>query len=359
MKINKLLLSMFLLSVLIISCDNDDNDVFEPKGDYENGLLISGEGALNGPSGSVSFVSNDFTTVEHLIYSNVNGGKELGKFVQSLVFDDQYAYICVDNQNSITVVDRYTFEEKMVITEGLMAPRYMTIVNGKGYATNWGSTSDESDDFVAVIDLNSFTVISTIPVGNGPERIIERNGKLYVSHRGAFTTNNIISIIDIASENTTEIVVNDKPDELFFDNSGNLIVLCEGKTIFDSSWQVIGQTPASISKINISNNSVTAMVFEEGSSPTLLVGDGNNLYYNIGSEIYVITQAANSLATNSFLTSEAALVYDGGMTVKDGILYLVNPSYDGLSKLDIYNLSDNTKIMTVAAPLGASKIYFN
>ena len=61
MKISKVILSMFLLSVLIISC-NDDDDIIEPKGDYENGLLISGEGTFGGTSGSVSFISNDFET---------------------------------------------------------------------------------------------------------------------------------------------------------------------------------------------------------------------------------------------------------------------------------------------------------
>lgn len=351
---------MFLLGILIISCDNDDNEVFEPKGDYENGLLISGEGGS--VSGSISYVSNDFSTVEHQIYSQVNTGKEFGSYLQSLAFDKDNAYVCVDNQNSITVVNRYTFEEEAVITEGLLVPRYMTVVGGKGYVTNWGAGAygaDVDDDFVAVIDLNSYTVTKTISVGIGPERIIEKNGKLYISHKGGYSDNNIITVVDIASENTIEIVVNDKPDELFFDNAGNLVVLCEGKTSYDSSWQVIGKTPASISKIDISNNSVTAMVFEEGSSPTQLVGDGDTIYYNLGSEIYKISQTSNSLATNSVLTCEAALVYDGGLAVKDGELFILNPSYTGLSQLDIYDLSTNAKVVSLEAPVAASKIYFN
>lgn len=353
MKISKLLLSVFVLSVLFVSCDNDD-DVQEPKGDYENGLLISGEGGA--VSGSISYISNDFTIVEHSIYNQINTGKELGSYLQSLTFDDENAYICVDNQSSITVVNRYTFEENVIITDGLLTPRYMTIVNDKGYATNWGSTADATDDFIAIIDLITYEVTGTIAVGNGPERITERNGKLYVSHRGGFTTNNIISVIDIASEIVSEIEVGYKPDDLIFDNDNNLVVLCEG----NGSWNAGGATAAVISKINTTNNVVESeMIFNIGDAPIHLTKFENDLYYNIGSEIYKMSQTANTLPIDSFLTSESALLYDGGIAINDGILYVLNPNYTGLSKVDLYDLDTKGKINSLEAPLGASKIYFN
>jgi len=357
MKISKVILSMFLLSVLIISC-NDDDDIIEPKGDYENGLLISGEGSGT-VSGSVSFVSNDFVTVEHSIYNKVNAGKEFSTFLQSLAFDGENAYICVDSQNSITAVNRYTFEEVGVITEGLALPRYMTVVGDKGYATNWGTGAygaDVDDDFVAVIDLNSLTVTNTISVGIGPERIIENNGKLYVSHKGGFSSNNVITVIDIATQNTSEIVVKYKPDDLLFDNQNNLVVLCEG----NGPWSAGGETEGAIVKINTSNNTVISeMIFNSGDHPLFLVKYENDLYYNVGSEIYNLSQTATELATSSLLTSEAALQYDGGLEIKDGQLFILNPNYLGLSQLDIYDLNTKAKTNSLEAPVAASKIYFN
>src|SRR5699024_11982313 len=60
---------------------------------------------------SISFVSNDFQTVEQHIYEAVNGG-DLGSVTQSMFFDDQgRAYIISNGSNFVTVVDRYTFEK--------------------------------------------------------------------------------------------------------------------------------------------------------------------------------------------------------------------------------------------------------
>jgi len=356
MKINKFLLSALILSVLFVACDNDD-DMQEPKGDYENGILVSGEGS-GAASGSISYVSDDFTTVEHQIYNQVNTGKELGTYLQSVAFDATNAYVCVDQSNSITVVDRYTFEEKGVISNGLILPRYMIIENGVGYATNWGSTATDIDDFVAVIDLDSYEVTSTIAVGNGPERIVAENGKLYVSHKGAYTTNNIITVIDIASKATLEITVKDNPDELFFDNSGNLVVLSEGRTIYDASWNVIGQTPAAISKINISTNVLNEeLVFPDGSNPSLLVTDGMNMYYNLGSKIFKLANSDSSLPSTEFINTQAGYLY--GMEANNENLFILDASFSGQSSMDIYNIATKTKTISVAAPVSASKIYFN
>jgi hypothetical protein len=353
MKISKFLLSAFIVSVLFVSCNNDD-DVQLPKGDYENGLLISGEG---GPSGSVYYVSNDFSTTESQIYKKVNNS-ELSNYLQSIAFDDSNAYIVVDSQNTITVVDRYTFLRKGTITADLELPRYMVVVGDKGYATNWGNASDATDDFVAEIDLKDYTVTGKIPVGNGPERIIAKNGKLYVSHKGAYTTNNIVTVIDIATKATTEITVNDNPDELFFDNSGNLVVLCEGKTIYDASWNVIGHTPAAITKISTTLNEISSeMVFTNDLNPSLLEISGSDLYFNLGSKIYKMSQTATTLPTSEFVDTAAGYLY--GMAVDNENLYVLDASFISESTLDVYNLATKVKSNTAKAPIAASKIYFN
>ncbi len=164
---------------------------------------------------SISFISEDYTTTENLIYKKQNN-VELGTFLQSIAFDANNAFIIVDSQNTISIVNRYTFIKEGEITEELSNPRYMTIINNKGYVTNWGSTSNEADDFIAVFDMNNFAFIEKISVKNGPERIISKEGKLYVSHKGAYTTNNIISVVDVDTKAVTEIIVKDNPDELFF-----------------------------------------------------------------------------------------------------------------------------------------------
>ncbi len=352
MKVSKFLLSIFLLSVLLVSCD-DDNDPQLPKGDYENGIIVSGEG---GASGSIYYVSDDYSTTESLIYKKVNG-EDLGVYLQSISFDENYAYIIVDNQHTITVVDRYTFEKVGTITTGLKKPRYMAIVGDKGYVTNWAEGAwgaDVDDDYIAVVDLNTLTVTSTISVSIGVERIIETKGKLFVSHKGGNGTNNIVSVIDIATEGVTEITVNDIPDDLLIDSAGNLVVLCEGKAAWTGN-----ETPASIVKINTTTNTISSELdFAEGIHPSALVSNASNLYYDIGSKVYEVSQSATTLPTVELLDSAVTTFY--GMAVKSGELFVLDAKdYESESDIKVFDMSSKSNTQTAKGPINASKIYFN
>lgn len=353
MKISKFLLSLFVLSILVISCNDDDDEPQLPKGDYENGIIVSGEG---GATGSIYYISNDYITSESQIYNKVNN-EDLGVYLQSIAFDDSRAFIVVDNQNTITVVNRYTFEKVGTITTGLKKPRYMTVVGGKGYVTNWAEGAwgaDVDDDYIAVVDLNTYEVISTISVSIGVERIIENNGKLYVSHQGGNGVNNIISVIDIATEEITEITVKDSPDELFFDNSGELVVLCSGKAAWTGN-----ETPASIIKINPTTNAISSeLEFATGIHPTTLVNSGTNLYYNIGGKVYEMSQSATTLPANELLDSAVTTFY--GMAVNnDEIFVLDAKDYASEADMKVFDLATKTNTQTLKAPINASKIYFN
>jgi len=66
-----------------------------------------------------------------------------------------------------------------------------------------------NDDFVAVIDLATNTVESTIPVSEGPEHIESIDGKLYVSHKGGYGYGTTISVIDAANTVASTITVGD------------------------------------------------------------------------------------------------------------------------------------------------------
>lgn len=353
MKINKLVSTLAIVAIIFASCSKES--VVLPKGDYEAGILISGEGSGAG-TGSVSFISNDFEIVENLIYKKVNLG-ELGTFVQSMSFDDDRAFIVVDNQNTITAVDRYTFEKRGEITTDLFTPRFMTVAGNKGYVTNWGSTSDSKDDFIAVVNLDLYTIESIIPVGNGPERIIERNGKLYVSHKGAFTTNNIVSVIDIDSKAVQEITVKDNPDELFFNNLGQLVVLSSGRTIYDANWNVTGNTLGSIAMIDVASLEVSnELVFAEGEHPSLMVLENNIIYYNVGNNVYAINDTAVSLSNTSIIEAEG---YFYGLEVEGDALFTIDASFSDVSTLNVYSIASKTKTQTKEVAIGASKIYFN
>ncbi len=348
----KFLFVFLSVGMFVTSCSNDDDDNGgTPLGAYNNGILVSGEGS-SGLPGSVSFISNDLTTSETDIYYNVNGA-DLGDYLQSIGFENDKAYIVVDNANAITVVNRYTFEKQTTITTGLSIPRYIDFEDGKGYVTNWGTTGA----FVAVINLSTNTVETTIPVGHGPEQVLVEDDKVYVSHKGGFSTNNIISVIDIATHNVTTIEVADNPDEMFINNSGQLVVLSEGATLYDDEWNFIGTTPGAITKINTTTNTVISSISLEGSYVGLMDYEDGKLYYINNNAVYVMNDSATALPATPIITLSVGYAY--GLSVEDDRLFVCDGSFTGLSTLYVYSLNNNAELSTFEVGIAASKIYFN
>jgi len=359
MKLSKLTLLALTIGLTLTSCSNDDDATTPeaPLGNYENGILISNEGNFFGGNASVSFVSNDFSTVENDVFNNVNS-MLLGDTAQSIAFDGGLAYIVVNVSKKVEVVNRYTFESVGTVDAGFTNPRYMVIANGKGYVTDWGDGSDATDDFIAVIDLETYTIESTIAVAEGPEQIIANENTLYVSHKGGFSSNNIVSKINATSASVTTITVNDNPDEMTFDAAGNLLVLCEGKIIYNSDFsEIIGHTLGSIAKIDTNSDAVLSNLnFNLGDHPRSFALNSGNIYYYVSGGVYKIESSTSGLPINPIFTES---LY-GSIVVKENKLYTTKTDFTaGTGSLLVFDLSSNTLIETKTLKVGASKIYFN
>jgi len=347
----KIILSIFAMSLLIVSCSNDDDGTTsEPLGAYEDGIIVSSEG---GPS-SIDFISEDLTTIENQIYFNVNN-EATGVYLQSLGFNDDKAYIVVQD-GTITVVNRYTFEKLATISTGLTLPRYIAFEDNTAYVSDWGDGNDTTDDYIAVIDLTSNTVISTIPVSEGPEQILEESDKLYVSHKGGYNVNNVISVIDTSDNSLETITVNDVPDEMFIDESGDLLVLSSGANQYWLTPAVI--TDAAITRINLSDNSIISnLEFPSGEHPSLMTYEDGIAYYILNNKVYSLADNATSLPTSSLFDLSTSYAY--GLSVDDNQLFVTDASFTGNSTLLVYDISSGTETNTFSVGVGASKIYFN
>ena len=354
MKMNKLTLIALAIGFVFTACTSDDtNQTVVPRGDYENGLIISNEGNFGQGNASVSYVSNDLSTVENEIFNNVNN-ELLGDTAQSITFLGNLAYIVVNASQKIEVVDRYTFQSVATIGTGLVNPRYMAIVNGLGYVTDWGDGSTDTDDVLAVVDLNTNTIIRTIALGEGPEQIIASGNNLYVSHKGGWNINNIVSKVNIITETVSTITVEDEVDDLALDNSGNLIVLCQGANLFWLTPPV--ETSASIVKINTINNSITStLTFPDGIHPKLMTYSNGKTYFHHSDKVYVLNDGDTALPTTSIIDTP---LY--GLSVLNNTLYGVKTDFvAGTGELVVYDLSNNTLTDTKSLSVGAAKVYFN
>lgn len=348
------------VAVFFASCSNDDEQGFVddlPLGAYDNGVLILNEGNFGQDNSTISFLSNDLEDFQVSAFATVNPTKILGNTGQDIGFYNDYAFIVVNASNKIEVVNRYTLEYVATVDTGLDNPRYIAFANGKGYVTNWGDGTVTTDDYVAILNVSNYTVSGTIPVAEGPERIIENDGKLYVAHKGGYGYGNTISVINSTSNAVTNSIAlgADVPNSLQIDN-GNLYVLCGGKP----DW-TMDETLGKFVKIDLSTETVSSSInFASGNHPSNLVIDGSDVYYTVDLGIYKMNLTATNLPSTELFSTNSQGVYGVySFAVENNKIYVGDAlDYSANGKVYIYSKTGSLeKELTVGVtPTG---FYFN
>jgi YVTN family beta-propeller protein len=348
-----------------VSCTNEDDiSVDVPLGSYDNGLLILNQGGFGHNDASVSYVSSDFSIAQNDIFSVVNTAITLGDTGQDVGFNNELAYIVLNASNKIEIVNRYTLKSVGTINSGLKNPRYIAFANGKGYVTNWGDGSVATDDYVAVIDLATNKVSSTIPVVEGPEKIIVNSGKLYVAHKGGYSYGNKISVIDVASNVvSTTITVGNVPENMEI-KDGTLWVACSGNPSYVSTPLV--ETPGEIVKVSLETNKVTSTIAYTDAKKHIsnMVLNGSDVYYTIDSDIYKMSVTATGLpATSAFSTTAQGVYGVYSFAVHGNHIYVGDAGdYTHNGKVYVYALSSpsiGTLEKTFSVGVIPAGFYFN
>jgi hypothetical protein len=356
MKFSKLVFVALLSSVFLTSCSDDDTIVESPLGSYDNGVLILNQGGFGHGDASVSYLSEDFTTQQNNIFSIVNPTITLGDTGQDVGLYQNLAFIVLNYSNKIEVVNRYTMAHVATISSGLNNPRYIAFSNGKGFVTNWGDGGSTSDDYVAVLNLSTYAVSSTIPVAEGPERIVENDNKLYVAHAGGYGYGSTISVIN-ATNNTlsTTINVGDVPNSLEI-NNGSLYVICGGKPSYAPT-----ETAGKFVKINLTNNSVASTLnFPAATHPSNLDVVDNTVFYTVNSSIYKSSLTAATLPTTALFSTTAQGVYGVySFAVHNDKIYVGDAAdYNSNGKVYVYSSTGSLEHSYTVGVIPAG-FYFN
>lgn len=338
MKLNKLLLTAFAASLFLASCSDDDTNIAPPSGDYVNGVFILNQGNFGQGNAAVSFLSSDFE-LENNIFAGVNPGHILGDTAQDMGLVGDRAYIVLHNSSKIEVVNRYNFQHIATIEDGLDNPRYVAFANGKAYVTNWGAPGVTTDDFVAVISLESNAVTATIPVVEGPERIVEALGKLYVAHAGGYGFGNKVTVIDSGNNTIAKTIdVGYVPNSLEVAD-GKLFVMNGGVP----SWSfTLPESSGSLSVINLANNAVSTTVNFTGMvHPMNLDIEAGNLYYTVDSGVFKMPSSATAFPTAPLFTTTAQGAYGVySFAVKNNHIYLGDAGdYNSAGKVYVHSLT--------------------
>jgi len=298
-KIDSILLTFCLLLIITFQACKKSNETSPDTRDFSNCIFVSNEGPFNSGTGTISSKSFVSGKVEHEIFQQENS-RPLGNIVQSIEVYKDLAYIVVNNMNKIEVVDAKTFKSHATINDVVLPRYFLGISDNKAYVTSW-------DNVVAVIDLNSNTVIKQIPTATGPEKMIKVNNKVFVLNQGGFSTDSIISIIDCESDTILEnLIVGQKPSGIRLDKNNNLWVLCSG-----FGWNGMpdeNNTPGKLTCLDIDNYSILKEFvfpsYENHPEKLIINSEGDFLFYNYPGGIFRFNINDFELPATPFIQSE-------------------------------------------------------
>ena len=187
----------------------------------------------------------------------------------------------------------------------------------------------------------------------GPEQLIIKDDKLYVSHKGAFDVNNVISVIDLNSDEIiTTIETGYAPDELIIVGDELWVAVAGGQ-----SWNTSGETTSSIAVIDTDLDTVTkTLEFDETIHVDQFVYEDNTFYYTIGGSIYTLDVEAEALPTEP-VTNATSI---NGLSVNDGKIYTTDAvDFASSGFLNVYDIATGEWSESITLGLVPSKIYFN
>ena len=327
------ILSISILAIILSGCSST---VETPIGEFATGVIIVNEGNFSESNGSVSFYNESNSVVSQDIFEKANG-VATGGLLQSVYYYENLAFIIDQVGNRIEVVEAETFKSVATIDQGLNTPRYMVVINGKGYVSNWGNYDQNYDlpeSYVAVIDLGSYTVLKDIKTDNGSEGMLAFAGSVYVAN----SYSNTIEIIDTANDTVNgSISVATSPTSFIEDKNGKVWVL--------SSSFLSG---SALSQLNLVTEKVLKSFSIADPAKSLnLNSAGDKLYYlstpyMADAEVREVSIEATEDAAEALIV--APNLYCLGVDPKTGIIYLGNHNgfqgngtvlrYDGPEPLD-------------------------
>ena len=355
MKFKQLVLALFCGTAFFTSCSNDEETTETPLGAYDNGVLILNQGGFGNGNASMSYLSDDLTVFQNNIFSLVNPSIILGDTAQDIGFYNEYAYIVLNGSNKIEIVNRYTMTHVGTISTGLSNPRYIVFSNGKGYVSNWGNGTSTTDDYIAVINLTNHSLLSPIPVNEGPERMVVYNSKIYVAHIGGYGFGSTVSVINTSSNAVSSIAVGDVPNSLEVLN-GDLYVLNGGKPSWSGS-----ETGGSLTKISLVTDTVSSTInFSVSAHPSNLDIENSDCYFTINANVYKMATSATNLPTSPIFSITDQGVYGiYSFAVKNSKIYIGDAiDYSSNGKVYVYTVTGNLLLNKTVGVIPAG-FYFN
>lgn len=351
MKKHSIYLLLLSAIFLFLSCEKDSNDPDEPIiPTFDNGIIISCEGAFGSGNATIHYLDPAESTIMADIYQSINQ-ENVGDVLQSITFDDQYAYIVVNNSGQIILADRTTFQKEGTI-EGLSAPTEIRLKNGKGYIGNL------YNPFIKIADLDRSEVVDSLYAGVSSEKILIEGNTLFILSHSEYQgrVKDHIYTIDLTDGSLDSIQVSANPLEWSYNEQDDqLYLFCQGQ---------FGEEPAAIFTINTATVQVeekTEIPEAEGSFSQLAYDPaGQRVLISLDAGIYSYDLAGHNLDNEALISlDEVQFLYALAVDPQSGDIYL-GDALDFNQRGDIYIYDQNGDAkLSGKAGIAPNNFYFN
>jgi hypothetical protein len=322
-----------VILLLMGSCHKEETPI-SPIVSGKNLLFISNEGAFGYSNASLSVYYPEEDKVVNNAFEQVNG-RGIGDVLQSVFQAGDQLFLLVNASSKIEIISANTLEELGAI-DPISLPRYMCSNSQFGYVTSWGNGGQ-----VIEFNLNTFEITRQFPAGNGPEKILWHDYKLFVCNGGGFTNDSTVSIIDLNTRTEiTKLVVGDNPMDIMQTEDQKIWVLCKGRILYDDAWQIIGHSNSKLVKINPSSLQIEKSIplFTQ-SHPAHLAYDSIHQRLFIGggfgfSGVFTFDLQTEILNQNAFVNDD---FYGIGVDKNGNLIGLKAPNFTTAGSMLIYN----------------------
>lgn len=252
------------LGTLVIGC----HFATTPTSTTGFGVYVLNEGAYGQGNAELSYYSYGDNTVQQNVFSSANPGMVLGDVANHMVLSAGRLYVVVNNSNKIEIIN--AFDQTSVATVHLArSPRELAIIApDKAYVTNMDST-------VSVLDIGTRQVTRDIVVGPFPEGIVQTGGKAYVGVSG-FGSGRTVAVVDVQADTLlTSIPVPDGPAYLVAGPDGRVYVSCVGASDYQNP---ANDTNGHLIAIDVSTDTVVDSLEIQGHPGKLVLGSAGMAY---------------------------------------------------------------------------------
>lgn len=304
-------------------------------------VYIINEGNMSSSNASISLFDPANGTVVENIYNSQNN-ESLGDVAQSMNYINGNYYVVINNSGKIIVCDNQ-FKKTGVIS-GLLSPRYILKVS-----TNKAYVSDFKSGSLSIVDLNTNTIMGSIPCAGWTEKMILLYGKVYVTNMSSDY------IYKISAEN--DLI----EDSIFIGKScGSIVVDKDDKIWALKSKDFTTGTVGRLCRIDHATNKViTGYSFEAGQSPFNLTinKSGDTLYY-LNNDVYRMSVSSGVLPGEKFIDRGTRNFYGLGVNPNDFTIY-VSDALDFMQRSSVYVYGPSgAQKQTFKAGINANGFYF-